>query len=110
MTTAIGRKTTTATTTTGTTTTIAAVKTIAETTTTVATTTTIGTMIIIVMIIATTSITPTDGTQEITKGSTSLKMCTRTDRDHPTTIAEGHAPHRLNLHYHNSSTSDNWCR
>ena len=67
-------------------------------------------MTIVVMIIATFCTTLTNGTQEITKGSTSLKMCTRTDGDHPTTIAEGHAPHRLNLHYHNSSTSDNWCR
>ena len=91
-------------------TTIVTVITIARMTTTIATMTTIGTTIIVVMIILTTSITPTDGTQEITKGSTSRKMYARNDGDHPTTIAEGHAPHGLTLHGPKNNTSDNWCR
>ena len=118
-TTTIGRMTTTAMTTTGATmtiatittivkeTTIAAVITIAETTTIVATTTTIETMIIVVIIIATTSITPTDGTQEITKGTPGRKMYARNDGDHPTTIVEGHAPYGRTLHDPRNNTSDN---
>ena len=90
-------------------TTIAAVITIAETTTIVATTTTIETMIIVVMIITTTNIIPTDGTQEITKGSTSRKTYTKNGGDHPTTIEEGHTPHWLTLHDPKNNTSDNWC-
>ena len=66
-TTAIGRTTTIVITTTCVTMTIAAVTTMARTIAIVATKTMIGTM--------TTSATPTDGTHEITKGSTGHKMC-----------------------------------
>ena len=101
MTTVIGTTTTIAMTTTGAITTIAAVTTIARTKTM------IGMITIVVMIIATTSTTPTDGSQETTKGSTCHKTCAKTDGDHPTTTAEGLAPHGLTLHGHKSSTSDN---
>ena len=68
---------------------------------------TIGTMIIVITIIATT-ITPTNGTQEITKGSRGHKTYTRNDGVHPTTIVEGHAPHGLTRHDLRSNKSDNW--
>ena len=70
MATVIGR------TTTGATTTTVAWMTIAATTTTVVTMIMIGRMIIVVTSIATT-ITPTDGTQEITKGTTGRKTYAR---------------------------------
>ena len=115
MTTVTERTITTITTITGATTTIVAITTITEvttiaaTTTTVATTITIGRRIIVVTIIATT-ITRTDGTQEITKGTTGRKTYARSDEDYPTTIAEGHAPHGLNHHVPRSNKNDNWYR
>ena len=109
MTTAIGRTITTATKTIGATMTTTAITTIAATTTTVTTMITIGTMIIVVTIIATT-ITPTDGTQEITKKSTCCKTYAKNDGDHPTTIAKGQAPHGLTLHGPKNSRSNILCR
>mgnify|MGYP000196818414 CR=1 FL=1 len=107
--------TTTATTTTGATTTTAGVMTIAVVISTVGTTTTIalmitiGTMIIVVTIIATT-ITPTDGTQEITKEPTGRNTYTRSDGVHPTTTVDGHARHGPNHHVPKSNKNDNWYR
>ena len=127
MTTAIGRtittttRTTCATTTTTAITTMDEVRTIAEgtiiiaattiaaTTTTVAMRSTIGRMIIVVTIIATT-ITPTNDTQEITKGTTGRKMSARSDGVHPTTTEEGHAPQGLNHHFIKSIKNENWYR
>ena len=125
MTNAIGRTITTTTKTTGATTTtvtitttaevtattegtiIAAATTIAATTTTVVTMIMIGRMIIVVTIIATT-ITPTDGTQEITKGTTGRKTYARSDGVHPTTTGEGHAPHGPNHHVPRRNQNVNW--
>ena len=102
MMTATGRMTTTLTTTITT-----AITTIAATTTTVVTMIMIGRMIIIVTSIATT-ITPTDGTQEITKGTTGRKTYARSDEGHPTTTAEGHVPHGPNHHVPKSNKNVNW--
>ena len=96
--------------------TIAAATTIDRTIITVATMTMIGKMTIIVKIttITITTPTPTDDSQETTKGSpcsmsTGCKMCARTDGDHPTTTVEGHTTHGPTHHSHKSSTNDKWC-
>ena len=73
------------------------VRTIAAMTTTVATMITIGRRIIVVTIIAT-NLTPTDGTHEITKGTTGRKTYARSDGVHPTITGEGHIPHGPNHH------------
>ena len=115
MTTVIGRTITTATKTIGATMTTTAITTIVEgttiaaMTTTVAMRSTIGRMIIVVTIIATT-ITPTNDTQEITKGTTGRKMSARSDGVHPTTTGEGHAPQGLNHHFIKSIKNENWYR
>ena len=83
-----------------------AVITIAETTTIVATMITIGTMIIVVSIIATT-ITPTDGSRLITKGTTSRKTYARNDGANPTTTVEGHALYGTTRHEPKSNKNDN---
>ena len=85
------------------------VRTIAAMTTTVATMITIGRRIIVVTIIAT-NLTPTDGTHEITKGTTGRKTYAGSDGVHPTTTVEGHAPQRPNHHVPRSNKNDNWYR
>ena len=102
-------KTTGATTTTAAITTIVEVTTITAATTTVATMSTIGRMLIVVMII-TTTITPTDDTQEIPKGTIGRKTYARSDGVHPATTREGHAPHEPNHHVHRSNKNVNWYR
>ena len=115
MTYATGRTTTTTTTTIGVTmtttaiTTMTAAITIAATTTIVATMIMIRRMIIVGKSIATT-LTPTDGTQEITKGTTDSKTYARSDGVHPTTTRDGHAPHGPNHHVPRSNKNINWYR
>ena len=82
-------------------TTITAVITIAETTNT------ITTMIRSVTIIVTT-ITQTDGTHGITKGTTGLKTYARNDGAHPTPTVGEHAPHGPTCQDPRSNKNDNW--
>ena len=76
---------------------------------TVATMITIGRMIIVITSI-TITITQTDGTEEITKGTTGRKTYARSDEGHPTTTAEGHVPHGPNHHVPRSNKNKNWYR